>query len=295
MDTQSYEKFMGKANSEKALLTLRGIIEGIALDGSINAAEMDELTNWISIHKSENTQKPFSELIPVIEDALADNVLEKDEIDDIIWLCNQYLEGGRYYDLNTMSLQVLQGIFHGLLADDVLSDIEIKRLSDWLDDNDILAGSYPYDEIRSLITAVLADGIITEDERKQLFLFMSDFIDTKESYNISQPEIDTLKSQYNISGICSIQPDITIEGKLFCFTGASSRGTRNEIASVIEEHGGLFNKSVIKKTDFLIVGDDGNPCWAFSCYGRKVERAVELRKTGSKIQIVHESDFWDAL
>ena len=50
-----------------------------------------------------------------------------------------------------------------------------------------------------------------------------------------------------------------------------------------------------QKTDYLIVGNEGNPCWAFSCYGRKVEKAVELRKKGSNIQIINEDDFWNAL
>lgn len=31
--------------------------------------------------------------------------------------------------------------------------------------------------------------------------------------------------------------------------------------------------------------------WAFSCYGRKVEKAVQLRKDGSQVIIVHENDF----
>ena len=49
-----------------------------------------------------------------------------------------------------------------------------------------------------------------------------------------------------------------------------------------------------KKTDFLIIGDDSNPCWAFSCYGRKVEEAMNMRKQGYKISIVKEIDFIDA-
>ena len=128
-----------------------------------------------------------------------------------------------------------------------------------------------------------------------LIAFMGDFIDCTESYNISQEEIDDLKKKYNISGICSIQPDITFKDQVFCFTGKSSRASRKEISDVIMQAGGIFKDSVVKNTDFLIVGDEGNPCWAFSCYGRKVEKAIELRKSGSKIQIVHENDFWDCV
>lgn len=53
--------------------------------------------------------------------------------------------------------------------------------------------------------------------------------------------------------------------------------------------------SVSNKTDYLIIGADGNPCWAYACYGRKVEVAVKLRKEGGKILLVHEYDFLDAL
>lgn len=54
-----------------------------------------------------------------------------------------------------------------------------------------------------------------------------------------------------------------------------------------------INNNVIQKTDFLIVGSDGDPCWAFSCYGRKVEKAVNLRKNGLPIISLHENDFWE--
>jgi len=48
-------------------------------------------------------------------------------------------------------------------------------------------------------------------------------------------------------------------------------------------------------TDYLVLGTDGNPCWAFACYGRKVEKVIQLRKEGHKIILLHENDFWDAI
>ena len=38
----------------------------------------------------------------------------------------------------------------------------------------------------------------------------------------------------------------------------------------IESLGGKFTNNVTNKTKYLIVGNKGNPCWAFSCYGRKI-------------------------
>lgn len=55
----------------------------------------------------------------------------------------------------------------------------------------------------------------------------------------------------------------------------------------------LFTNSVSRKVIYLVVGNNGNPCWMFFCYGRKVERAMQLRKEGYSIMVVHENDFWD--
>ncbi len=49
------------------------------------------------------------------------------------------------------------------------------------------------------------------------------------------------------------------------------------------------------KLNYLVIGAEGNPCWAFACYGRKVEKAVELRKKGIRVVLVHENDFHDAV
>lgn len=293
--TLDVEKYTVKAQSDKALYTLKGILQGIAIDSAVNVLEIDELTNWLSLHGHEQPFSPFKEIFPIIDAALADGILEPEELQDIIWACDQF-DNGKYFEYATLSLQYLHGLFHGVLADNKLTDTEIRNLSDWLDDNqEFLAGTYPFDEVCSLISSILQDGIITEDERKTLFAFMGEFIDCTESYNISQAELDELREKYSVSGICAMQPDVVIEDKIFCFTGDSCRASRSEIEEIIKKAGGKFRKSVSGKTDYLVVGNEGSSCWAFSCYGRKVETAIELRKAGGKIQIIHENDFWDAI
>ena len=90
-------------------------------------------------------------------------------------------------------------------------------------------------------------------------------------------------------------PQLIIPDNLFCFTGVSYKAKRSEIKEIVESKGGKFKNTVVKETNYLIVGNGGNPCWAFSCYGRKVEQAVNLRKAGHGILIVHENDFWDEI
>ena len=90
-------------------------------------------------------------------------------------------------------------------------------------------------------------------------------------------------------------PEIIFEDKLFCLTGESPRATKTDISLRIENMGGKVIDNVRKDLDYLIVLADGDSCWAFSCYGRKVEKAIKYRKDGLHIVIAHENDLWDAI
>ena len=294
-DTLSYRIYTKPSELDKAVNTLCGIIEGIQIDNAINQSEILELVNWCTLHRHLIDRHPFSEIIPLIDEKLSDDDLTPDELMDIAWVCDNIKKESVYYDLITNQIQQLQGIFHGILADAQLTDEEIFNLQTWIENHDFLNGTYPYDEIKSLLSTILADQKITSDENNILKSFLSDFVDLKTSYNIHQTKIDELKSQYSLQGICVLNPPITIINKTFCFTGESEKAKRKEIAEIITDFGGIFSPSVTKKTDYSLVGNSGNPCWAFSCYGRKVEKAVELRKLGQAIIIVNENDFWNFL
>ena len=90
-------------------------------------------------------------------------------------------------------------------------------------------------------------------------------------------------------------PEVAFDGRVFTFTGTSTKATRKQIVDQITGLGAEFSPNVTSQTHYLVVGAGANPCWAFSCYGRKVEKAIEVRKSGGAILIVHESDFWDAV
>lgn len=181
------------------------------------------------------------------------------------------------------------------MADNTITDEEIFALKDWIEKHDYLSGTYPFDEIESLIMTILLVGNITEDERNILKGFFSNFIDLKISYNLNEKELSEIKEKYSLNGICAICQEIDFEDNVFCFTGESTKAKRQEIATLIETLGGKFNNNVTKKTRYLVVGNKGNPCWAFSCYGRKVEEAMKLRQNGQNITIVNETDFWDII
>lgn len=290
-----YRIFTTPAELHKAVNMLRGIVAGISCTDGVSAYEIQEMIHWCSLHEHLRNRHPFSELLPLIDKSIQDGIIDEEEKQDILWLCNNFVDNSSYYDVSTSSIQFLNGLVHGLMADGELSDGEIRTLRFWLDANDFLQGTYPFDELCSIVHTIMEDKIITEDERNSLLAFMSNLIEFKDSINLVEANFDSLRAKYSIGGICAFCPEITIEGKVFCFTGESYRSTRSEIKTEIEKIGGIFRNSVTKNTDYLVVGNAGNPCWAYSCYGRKIEEAMALRKNGGKVLIINETDFWDAV
>lgn len=295
LDMDQYRKFTQRAEIDKAINMLRGIVAGINSSGDVSDAEMNELVGWCQHQAELRNMHPFSQLLPKIEAAIADGVLDEEEREDILWFCSTFTGEGEYFHLATAKMQFLHGLIHGIMADGDLSDTEIRALQDWIVDQEDLKGIYPFDEIDSLLTQILADGVVTNDERNTLMAFLSNFIEYHNSENLSEADYEELRKKFSVSGICAVDPEITFEGRQFCFTGESEFATRNELIAKVESLGGTFKPGVSKKTDYLVIGGAGNPCWAFSCYGRKVEQAVKLRKEGARVQIVKEADFWDAV
>lgn len=294
-ELEAYRNFTKPAELQKAINTLRGIVSGISSDRDVSNSEITELAHWCELHAELRNRHPFSELLPVVEGALSDGVITEEESKDILWLCNNFVDQSSFYDATTSSIQFLQGLIHGILADGELSDLEVLSLKRWIDANDFLNGTYPFDEIYSMLYDVLEDGRISQEEREQLTAFLSNVIDFTSSYNLSENDFSELRKKYSVSGICATYPNITFQDKFFCFTGESRRAKREEIAALVARVGGAMRASVSTKTDYLVVGNAGNPCWAYACYGRKIEDAMALRKEGAHVVIVNEIDFWDAL
>lgn len=275
------------AQLNKAVNTLRGIVAGISSDGKISDSEISELVNWCQIHASFRSRHPFSEIIPTIEAAVSDGVINEDEKNDILWICSNFVDDSKYYDITTSTIQFLNGFAHGLLADGDLSSSEIRTLSKWIEANDFLRGTYPYDEICSILFCDSFDP-------NELLAFLSTIIDFNESFNLCDAKFERLRNQYLTCGIYSSNPEIVFSKKVFCFTGDSYKSSRSDMMELVKSLGGDCSDSVTKKVNYLVVGEAGSDAWAHCAYGRKIEKAMCLRKQGLSIQIVRETDFWSA-
>ncbi|MBI9108778.1 MAG: BRCT domain-containing protein [Spirochaetales bacterium] len=288
-------RFSGRGEFDKAIHTLEGILKGISIDDEINIQELNELDAWCYMNYRFVDRQPYKELIPYIAEAIKDNYLDSEEQENILWYCKNFQTDNVFYDLVTSDLQRLQGIMHGIMSDNNITEDEIKNLKNWLLDNNHLKSIYPYDELCELVNAVIEDGKIDEDEDELLKLFFTDHIIPARYGTIDRKEISDYKKRIVVSGICTEDPRIEFENKKFCFTGKSAKTRRSEFIRIVEKHKGKYDNKVSGNTDYLIIGDNGNPCWAYSCYGRKVEHAVAMRKEGVAITIALENDFWSAV
>jgi len=292
-----YRRFTSKAEAHKAFNTLCGIVDGIAMDLKLNDREINELDNWCENHQHLMHSNPFRDIISNIQAILTDSdEFSLETIEDIKWLCNIHKDGFSYYKTFSSDLQILNGILHGIMADGELLDSEIYSLANWLENNKHLSTYFPYDNILSIVGEVLEDSKIDEEERILLKSYFKDFIFINSEEIQTQLESETVEKSRKISYYNKVLKVDIIESQ-FCFTGVSSRNiSRDKIKEVILEYGGKYVDNISTKTKYLIVGDKGNPAWAFAAYGRKIEKAINLNNCkGSEILIIHEDDFWKEL
>lgn len=290
-----YRRFTGPAELHKAINQLRGMLGGISADGNMSEAEVAEFMHWCSLHENLRNRHPFSEILPLIENAMKDGEIDEEERQDILWVCSNFVNDSHYYDVVVSSIQFLLGLVHGIMADGELSDREVASLNAWLEHNDYLKGTYPFDELESLLLDIMRDRHISEEERGRLTAFLSSVIEYRDSLNLTVDQFKGLQEEYSVGGICAACPDVSFRHKIFVLSGEFVSGTKLAVSGTIHRLGGDVKETVSKYTDYLIVGNRGNPCWKFSCYGRKIDAAMQLRKNGAKVQIINENDFWDAV
>jgi hypothetical protein len=289
-DPDEYFRFTGKQRLEKAISTLHGMLQGIIANGVVLPIEIDHLRDWLREHRQVSHLHPFSEVYPLLTTALADGKLDEEEVADLTWLTERLNSDNRYWDDVTADMQELHGFLRGVIADGRIDTAELAQLSAWVDARSHLRRCWPYDELESIIAMVMNDGVIDDQEHEALLQFFGEF-----SYSPERKSIGAIDRETTVSGVCAYNPTITFLDHLYCFTGASERGDRNYLASTVATLGGRFNKGLRNDTSYLVVGAAGNPCWAYACYGRKVEDAIARRRAGQKLLIVHEYDFWDAV
>ena len=185
------------------------------------------------------------------------------------------------------SCEALLGIAAGLIADGELNDREIGFLSAWLSEHPELAATWPGEVVYRRVRTVLADGVITNEERLHLEQTLVDLV----GGNFSKD--GALAAGSTVLPVDE-NANVDIDNRSFCFTGQFLYGTRARCERAVIENSGRVAK-LNQALDFLVIGELTSRDWKYSSHGTKIENAINLRLEGSSIKIVSEAHWIRAL
>ncbi|EGW22136.1 BRCT domain-containing protein [Methylobacter tundripaludum] len=182
------------------------------------------------------------------------------------------------------AINTLYGLIMGITADQVINDNEIHFLNLWLKDNEAYTRSFPLNVVKQRIDDILADNIITQEEREDFYQTLSKLIGgTFQETGAAGGFSTSFGNQ---------EPDeLIVNGSTFCLTGAFITGTRDKCEQIITELGGIPAKSVTKKLDYLVIGALASRDWIATSHGRKIEKALLYQEQGSPVTILCEESW----
>jgi len=178
------------------------------------------------------------------------------------------------------------GLVKGILIDGAVSEDEAIALVNWADDHPDVVQGWPGDVVYRRLRQIFADGHASEPEREDLAELLKSLVGGEagminaETASTGLPFEDPL-------------PLIEIPNRNFVFTGRFAFGTRAACHKAVKSLGGWAEKGLNQSVDFLVIGTFASRDWAQTSYGRKIEKAVEMREKDGFIKIVPE-EHWVA-
>lgn len=94
------------------------------------------------------------------------------------------------------SVTRLKGILAALASDRSLSDQEIAGLYQWMQENDVLAQTPPFDELFTILNDSLEDQVIDADERKEILDWCTDYCSQNSTMHCVETEAIRLLHGY---------------------------------------------------------------------------------------------------
>lgn len=166
--------FASKKDLQKAFTSLVGIVEGIVIDAAVNEKEIGALRDWVSTYEPFRPKHPFNEVFPLIEQVLYERHLTEDERQDILWLCEK-LSSEEFLDKTVRDMQRLHALLKGIMADGVITETELTGLKEWMQQHEHLRKSRHYEQIETIVAAVMSDRKVDAQEQKVLQDFFASF------------------------------------------------------------------------------------------------------------------------
>lgn len=276
-------------NREKLLNDLLGVCEGLIADNALTGDEVAFLDAWLRDSRGVLLDDPdVLDLQDLVQDVLEDGVITSDELDDLQALLDcivRHRSGEHLFDSHDEAIQRLLGMARGLSSDRQISDGEVAYLQRWLDRCGSFVGSWPFSGVERRVESILADGVVTAEERDDLVDALAALVGG--AFVDSGAAVGTATWAFEIDGLHA--ESVTIEGHFLLLTGKVVMGSRKRCEDLVRGGGGLIAPSISKSVNYLVIGSQGSRDWKHEAFGRKGEAAMKFREEGHPIAVVSEA------
>ena len=276
------QAFSFTRQKEKAVHGLKGILSGIVADKKLNEKEFLFLDAWLKSQQYLSEDKDVLDMLGRVGEILEGGQINEDELQQMEVRIEQLISTKDAATTDVVGrVDELIGFLSGIASDGVLNDQEVKALSDWLDQNETIKETWPAIVVVKRLSNILEDEIVSEEERQDLLLTVNqvtganieeDGISYEASTEVWEDTIDSL----------------TVAGSTFCLTGDFVTGDRQSVDTMIKIQGAETSSSVNKNVDYLVIGTLASSDWLYTSHGRKIEKALLLKREGNDILIITE-------
>lgn len=273
------EAFNFTREKNEAMHGLKGILIGIVADRQLNEKELLFLDAWLQSQKYLSDDKDVVSILTRVGDILENGHISPGELEKMQAQIEEIAsERATPISDRVGQLDELIGFVTGIASDGVLNDDEIHALSTWLQGNVSIHNMWPASIIVDRVSGVLAGGKIRDEERAELLAVINRITggSTKVVFEVAsevwEDPIDRLE----------------FAGKTYSLTGDFVNGNRDAIESFLHGLGAKTHSNVNRDVDYLVIGTLASHDWLYGTHGRKIEKALLLKREGENIKILTE-------
>lgn len=276
------DAFSFSKEKQRALFGLRGILSGVVADQKLNEKELLFLDAWLQSQQYLAEEADVRQILARVGEIVADGKVEPEELASMQQWIRAFIaeteDGGQS---KVAQGNELMGFLTGIASDGVLNDQEVNALSDWLNEHHAVRDRWPASVIVDRLNNILEDGVISDEEREDLLQTLR---------GITSPTTNPTGVGYEASTeVWEDKVDhVDIADKLFCLTGDFVVGDRNTVDTLLRMKGAELSTNVTSRVDYLVIGTLASRDWLYTSHGRKIEKALLLRRQGAGITIITE-------
>lgn len=272
---------------EKAVCSLKGLLQGIVADNRLDDLELVFLDAWLK-HTEPLIEDPTTQLIAGYVKAALASPNDPMILSRLRHAMDQAIEDLAIgYSGREARTTELLGLLDGVTADTRLVEQEIYAIRKWLDDHPDQLDFYPGSAMATRLRYILADGVVTSEE-------LAEFKDLIKKISGNQrEEIGQLMGGY-ADFLCDRIDELIFPGRCYAFTGKFLSGTRSQMEGLALRRGASIASDITANVDYLVVGMEESRDWRFTSYGRDIEKAMQLKRAGHRILILTE-ELWTRL